>query len=180
MRTKFSLILILIFGGCVYAQQSDNKLVLTDISGSGTGSWKNDLTLERGTYNPAEGTSREGRWKNHNGMRKRHMHMPAYRISNSLYVSRSTIKRSINSANEVRIKIMQNGHENTDIEDLSLAYDSGNEYQMSNLYGIENTALPLYVKVTYRTWNISHAVQNDVTFEFTIYAPGTWDVTLFN
>ena len=70
--------------------------------------------------------------------------------------------------------------DNTDIEDFSLAYDSGNEYRMGNTVGIENSSLPLYVKVTYRSWNTFHAVQFDVIYEFVIYCPGTWDVTIFN
>ena len=75
---------------------------------------------------------------------------------------------------------MQNGIDNTDIEDFSMAYESGTKYRKSNVYGIQNTSLPLYVKVTYRSWNSYHAVQFDVTFEFTIYYPGARDVTIFN
>ena len=178
MVNKLFLTVILIFSSCVYAQQSDDKAILTDISGSYSGSWKSDMTHGKGMYTRADGTSHEGRWINSNSMRKRHM--PPYKITNSLYVSRSTIKRAINQANEVRIRVMQNGHENTDIEDFSLAYDSGNEYRVSNIYGIQNTSLPLYLKVTYRSWNVFHAVQNDVSFEVTIFAPGTWDITLLN
>ena len=70
--------------------------------------------------------------------------------------------------------------DNTDIEDLSLAYDSGMEYRMGNTYGIENSIFPLYVKVTYKSWNTFHAVQFDVIYEFVIYIPGTWDVTICN
>jgi hypothetical protein len=75
---------------------------------------------------------------------------------------------------------MQNGKDNTDIEDFSLAHDSGNEYRMGNIYGIDYSSLPLYVKVTYRSWNTFHAVQFDVTYEFIVYYPGTWDVTICN
>ena len=35
---------------------------------------------------------------------------------------------------------MLNGVDNTDIEDFSMAYNSGTEYRMGNVYGIENTA----------------------------------------
>lgn len=107
-------------------------------------------------------------------------HKPPYKIINSRYVSRSTVKRSIDNINGVRIRIKQNGMDNTDIEDFSLTYDSGNEYRMGNIAGVENSSLPLYVEVTYRSWNTFHAVQFDVTYEFVIYCPGTWDVTIFN
>lgn len=107
-------------------------------------------------------------------------HRAPYRIITSRYVTRSTIVRSTAHTNGVRIRLKQSGEDNTDIEDFSLAFDSGNEYRMGNTFGIENSSFPLYVKVTYRTWNVFHAVQFDVSYEFVIYAPGTWDVTLFN
>jgi hypothetical protein len=109
-----------------------------------------------------------------------HKYSPPYSILTSRYVARSILKRSINHNNGVRIKILLNGMDNTDIEDFSMEYDSGNEYRMGNTYGIENSFLPLYVKVTYRTWNTFHAVQSDVIYEFVVYCPGTWDVTICN
>lgn len=112
---------------------------------------------------------------------KNHRNRAPYRIINSRYVTSSMIQRtSLNSNNGVRIKILQNGMVNYGIEDFSLAYDSGNEYRMGNIFGVENSRLPLYVKVTYRSWNTFHAVQFDVTYEFVIYSPGTWDVTISN
>jgi hypothetical protein len=114
------------------------------------------------------------------GIGRQHKYRPPYSILTSRYVSRSTLKRSIDHNNGVRIKILLNGIDNTDIEDFSMEYDSGNEYRMGNTYGIENSSLPLYVKVTYRSWNTFHAVQSDVTYEFVVYYPGTWDVTICN
>jgi hypothetical protein len=112
--------------------------------------------------------------------RMHHKNRPPYTIVKSQYVSRSTVKHSASYGNGVRIKIMQNGMDNTDIEDFSLAHDSGTEYHMGNIVGIDNSSLPLYVKVTYRSWNTFHAVQFDVTYEFVIFYPGTWDVTINN
>lgn len=111
---------------------------------------------------------------------KTHKFMPPYRIVNSRYVSRSSVKRIMSQENGVRIRIMQNGIDNTDIEDFSIAFDSGTEYRTGNIYGIDNSSLPLYVKVTYRSWNTFHAVQFDVSYEFVIYSPGTWNVTICN
>jgi hypothetical protein len=105
---------------------------------------------------------------------------PAYSILTSRYVARSIFTRSLNPNNGVRIKILLNGMDNTDIEDFSMEYDSGNQYHMGNIYGIENSSLPLYVKITYRTWNTFHAVQSDVTYEFVVYYPGTWNLTICN
>ncbi len=109
-----------------------------------------------------------------------HRYRAPYRIVTSRYVSRSSLKRSVDHGNGVRIKIMQNGTDNTDIENFSMEYDSGNEFRMGNTYGIENSSLPLYVKVTYRSWNAFHAVQFDVAYEFVVFYPGIWDVTICN
>lgn len=105
--------------------------------------------------------------------------IPPYKISTRRYLSHFSFQR-FSQGNEIRIKILLNSVENTTIEDFALAYDSGNEYRMGNIYGIEHVTFPLYVKVTYRTWNAFHAVQSDVVFEFTINCPGTWNVTLNN
>ena len=154
----------------------------------------------KGIYKWANGTYFEGQWKN--GMKegfgkmvypdsvvtgywKRDKYqgkisVPPFKIMNSRSVTRSTITKSIDVVNGVRIRILQGGTDNATIEDFSLSYDSGAEYRMTNTYGIQNTSLPLYVKITYRTWNQLHTIQYDVLFEFTIYDPGTWDVAISN
>ena len=108
-----------------------------------------------------------------------HKVLPPYEIETRRYISHYSIQR-FNRGNEVRIRIMQNAVENKDIEDFCLAYDSGQEFRMGNIYGLENVTFPLYVKVTYRSWNAFHAIQFDVAFEFVINYPGNWNVTLFN
>lgn len=130
-------------------------------------------TRATGKDDPASGSGTRAEKSSHRAV-------PPYRIISSRYVSRSTIKRSADSNNGVRIRLMQNGVDNVKIEDFSLAYDSGSQYNMMNLYCIDNSSLPLYVKVTYRSWNTFHAVQMDVIYEVVIYYPGTWDITIWN
>ena len=154
----------------------------------------------KGIYKWANGTYFEGQWEN--GMKEGYGKMvygdsvvtgywkrdkyqgtkliPSFTIVNSRSVSRSTITKSVDTVNGVRIKILQGGIDNTTIEDFSLAYDSGGEYRMANTYGIQNTSVPLHVKVTYLTWNQLHSVQYEVLFEFTVNDPGTWDVVISN
>lgn len=154
----------------------------------------------KGIYKWSNGTYFEGQWKN--GMKEGFGKMvypdsvvtgywksdkyqgkkliPPFTIISSRGVSRSTITKSVNVENGVRIRILQGGSDNTTIEDFSLFYDSGTEYRMTNTYGIQNISLPLYVKITYRTWNQLHTVQYEVFFEFTINDPGTWDVVISN
>lgn len=221
MVNRLFLIMVLIFGNYVYAQQSDCKVIKADISGSYSGGCKNGLAHGkgiaqgtdryegqfikgmpdgRGTYRWAEGTYYEGQWKNglREGMGKMVYRdsvvtgywkddkylgeklIPPFKITNSRSVSRSTISKSVNVGNGVRIRILQGGSDNTTIEDFSLAYDSGGEYRVGNTIGIQNTLIPLDVKVRYRSWNQLHTTQYDVIFEFTIYDPGTWDVVITN
>lgn len=150
----YLLVVIFIFSSSARAQLKDDYTLLADRSATGSPSDEGWRT-EKKSFTP-------------------------YRIITSRYVARSTVTKSINQENCIRLRIMQNGKDNPDIEDLSIITDSGNEYRMSNVYGVENYSLPLYVKVTYRVWNTFHAVQSDVTFEFVIFAPGTWNVNLHN
>ena len=200
MANKLFLIIILIYGTCVYAQQTtsgispDRNLIAYSVTPA------NNNASAKVPLRSMDATSDEGLMPNKlregygrsgysdpsvNSQNRRHKfmdrrHMAPYAISSSRYVSRSTITRSSAKANEVKLRILQNGDDNTDIEDFYMAYDSGSEYRVSNIYGIQNVIYPLHLKVTYRTWNTFHAVQNDVRFEFTIYSPGTWNVTIFN
>jgi hypothetical protein len=153
MAKKIFLIAILILGCSVYIFQNESKATISNNSASDSSNLNNS---------------------------KSHKHLPPYRILNNRYVTRSTITKSIGHNYGVAIKLLQNGIDNTDIEDFSLAYNNGTEYRMGNVYGIENTTFPLFVKVTYKAWNTFHAVQFDVTYEFVIYYPGNWNVTIWN
>jgi hypothetical protein len=119
-----------------------------------------------------------GYWKENKYIGKKFI--PPYSIQRSLGVSRSTLIKSIGSLDGVRIKILQGGSDNTNIQELSFVYSSGDEYRMGNIYGIQNTVFPLDVKVRYTTWNQLHTARFNVTFEFRINDPGTWDVTITN
>jgi hypothetical protein len=154
----------------------------------------------KGKYTWANGSFYDGEWKNgkREGMGKMvsgdtvvngywkadlykgAMKMPSYAITLSRNVARFSITKSVESGNGVLVKIMLGGNENSEVEDLSLAYTSGTEYRNVGLYGIQNSAVPVDVTIRYRTWNQLHTAQYDVVFEFTIMEPGTWKVTLTN
>jgi len=95
-------------------------------------------------------------------------------------VQRYTISKSVEPSNGVRIKLLLGGRDNSEVEDLSLAYTSGTEYRNVGVYGIENYSLPLEVTVRYITWNQLHTRQYDVLFEVTIFASGTWIIDIAN
>lgn len=105
---------------------------------------------------------------------------PSFKIASSRNVQRSTIVKSVEIGNGVKIKLMLGGSDNSEVEDFSLAYSSGSEYRNAATYGIQNTSVPLDVTVRFRTWNQLHTVQYDVWFEFIILDQGTWIVTITN
>lgn len=154
----------------------------------------------KGTYKWAQGNYYEGEWKKGlkegygkmvygdsivTGFWKKDKYqgeklMAPYKITQSMNVSRATIKKSAGSVPGVRIRIMQGGIDNTVIEDLSIAYDSGQESRVGNDYFVQYVTFPLYVKVLFKTWNNLRTGKLNVIFEFTINEPGAWDVVINN
>ena len=141
------------------------------------GEWKSGMREGQGKLVKGD-TVTNGFWKAdlYRGVKK----MPSYSITLSRNVSRASIMKSVESGNGVQIKVLLGGNDNSEIEDLSLAYTSGTEYRNGGIYGIQNSSVPVDVTVRYRTWNQLHTAQYDVVFEFTIHDPGTWRVTLTN
>jgi hypothetical protein len=221
MKTSLLIIAVLISGNFIYAQQSDCKVKLANISGTYIGGCKNGFANGKGTAQgidfyegqfvdgmpSGEGTYRwsngyyyEGHWKD--GLREGKGKMvlkdsvivgywkndkyagtkfiPPYSITRSVSVARSTIKKTLSQEPEIKIRIYQVGLDNRSVEDLSLAYSSGEEFRTGNSYGIQQVTFPVHVKITYTAWNQLHTTQFNVVFEFTINDPGSWDVSLYN
>jgi hypothetical protein len=156
-------------------------------SGTGTYSWANGVYYQ-GQWKKGmmEGEGKmvypdstvTGVWKEDKYIGKKVI--PPYAILSSMSVARSTITKTKDGNNRVKIQIKQGGTDNMTVEDFSLAYDSGSEYRSGNYYGIENMKFPLTVKVKYRSWNPIRTSQYSVIFEFIINEPGSWDVVLTN
>jgi hypothetical protein len=154
----------------------------------------------KGIYTWADGTIYEGEWRN--GIREGKGKMiykdsivtgywkddkylgekliPPYKIIRSLNVTKSSIVKSKSQSNDIRIKLVRGALENLDVVEgsFTLGYSSGSEYQSVNYYGIQNAVFPLDVKVHFSAYNNLHTQTHDVTLEFTINEPGTWDVTI--
>lgn len=164
------------------------------------GEFRNGLPDGRGAYRWADGTFYEGYWKK--GLREGAGKMISpdstltgywkadryigkedtkpYNVLRSLYVARSTFTKTSSTPNQVRVRLTIGGAPNTTVQDFSMVYSSGEEYRMSNSFGIQNVTYPVTVLVTYLTWNIFRSVQTNVTFEFVINEPGNWDVNIQN
>jgi hypothetical protein len=104
----------------------------------------------------------------------------SYKVLRSLYVARSTFTKTGDTPNQVKVKLTMGGAPNTTVQDFSMVYSSGEEFRMSNVYGIQNVTYPVTVLVTYLTWNVFHTIQTNITFEFQINEPGNWDVNIQN
>jgi hypothetical protein len=164
------------------------------------GQFNKGLPSGKGTYKWADGTSFEGHWDNgvKEGAGKMvykdsvisgywktdkyvgKIQMLPYSVTRSMNVTRSSIKKTIGALDGVKIRIVRGGGDNTDISDLSIYYSSGDEYRISNTYGVQNVHFPLSVKVNYNSWNSFHTSQTSVVFEFEIIEPGIWEVTISN
>ena len=141
------------------------------------GEWKDGLREGEGKMVYPDSVL-TGRWKKDNYMGKKVI--APYTIVTSMSVSRSTIMKTQDRNNAVKIRIKQGGIDNISIEGFSMAFDSGNEYRSGNYYGLENVSFPVSVKVKYRSWNQLMSSQYNVIFEFIINEPGSWDVVINN
>ena len=141
------------------------------------GTWKEGLMDGKGKLVSREST-KVGFWKD-NVYVGTELIRP-YQVTKSLSVARSTFMKTSSSSSQVRMKLMMGGVENIDVEDLNLAYSSGQEYRSGSWISLQNVTFPVDVKVTYRSWNQLHSVQFNVIFEFTISEPGSWEVTISN
>jgi hypothetical protein len=140
------------------------------------GEWKSGMREGQGKLVSGD-TVINGFWRANNYQGKKPQ--PSYMITSTRNVGRSTFTRSVEKDNGVKIRLLLGGSDNKEIEDFSLAYNTGSEYRNFPVYGIENASFPLNVIVRYRTWNQLHTIQYDVLFEFAVLAPGTWLVTLY-
>jgi hypothetical protein len=141
------------------------------------GEWKKGMREGHGKYVYGDSIA-EGFWKADRFQGKKPT--PPYKISAVRNIQRLTITKGIETGNGVKIKLLLGGSDNSEVNDLSLAYTNGSEYRNIGTYGIENINVPLDVTVRYTTWNQLHTVQYDVVLEFTILEPGVWHVTITN
>jgi hypothetical protein len=164
------------------------------------GEFRKGLPEGRGVYRWADGTFYDGYWKAgfREGVGKMiypdstvtgywkadkyvgREDVKEYQIIQSRFVARSTFNKISNQVNQVKVKLTLGGSPNTSVQDFSMVYTSGEEFRLGTVYGIQNVTYPITVRITYLTWNVLHTVQTNVTFEFKINVPGTWEVNIQN
>lgn len=157
-----------------------------------------------GIYTWEDGTKYEGNWtkgKRHgngkliyprvgedsivSGIWKDNIYMgavpaPQYQIVRSRSVVRSSIRQINEMGAGIRLRIYLGGKINSELENFTMESDTGEQYHIGDLTGIQNAIVPYSVTIKYRTWNHLHTQQHDVVFEFKVNEPGTFDVTINN
>lgn len=106
--------------------------------------------------------------------------IPSYKITRKSGVIRHSIFKLNETSNGVRVSLFLAGNFNVDVEDFSMAYDSGEEYQSGRYYVLQNTTVPYSVSITYRTWNALRSAQSNVVFNFVINEPGMFEISITN
>ena len=105
---------------------------------------------------------------------------PPYQVIRTLSVPRYNIRKVMDLDSGIRVGLFLGGNYNTEIENFSMATDSGEQFIVGSRYGLQNAIVPYIVTIRYRTWNFLHTQQHDVLFEFRINEPGTFEVDIHN
>jgi len=142
------------------------------------GYWKQGLRDGSGTMTFRPDSILRGFWKTDRYTGKEDI--KPYQVIQSRYVARSSFTRTANSPLQVKVKFTLGGVPNNTIEEFSMVYSSGEEFRMGTVYGIQNVTFPVNVRITYLTWNVLRTVRTNVTIEFNINQPGSWDVNIQN
>ena len=106
--------------------------------------------------------------------------LPSYQITRISGVVRHSIFKLNDTGNGFRVSLFLAGNFNLDIEDFSMASDSGQEYKSGRYVGLENAIVPYSVSITYRTWNALHSAKSNVVFNFVINEPGNFQISITN
>ena len=106
--------------------------------------------------------------------------LPSFKITRKSGVVRHSVFKLNDTTNGVRVSLFLAGNFNVDVEDFSMAYDSGEEYRSGRYYILQNAIVPYSVSITYRTWNALHSAQSNVVFNFVINEPGMFEISITN
>ena len=118
-----------------------------------------------------------GIWKNDKFVKK--IVPPAYIITQKSNVQRYSIQK-IGSRNQVMFAFMQNGLNNSSINNLSFAENGGTPISVGQEQGFDNILFPFNCRVTYTSQNSLRTASFDIVFDIQINEPGQWMITLFN
>ena len=102
-----------------------------------------------------------------------------YKVKVRRSVERFAISK-VGDGNSIKIHLMQNGLNNSSVEDIILYGSSGSEQLISHNIGYSNVEFPFSGKIRYTTANKIKTSRFEVVFEFEILEPGDWKISLYN
>ena len=95
-------------------------------------------------------------------------------------VDRFTFQKNNTTKDRVLIDIFQNGVRNKSITNFNMSTTSGNDTKVGESVGFDYIVFPVSIKIMYTSMNKLHTISYNVKFEFEIFEPGDWTVTLEN
>ena len=102
-----------------------------------------------------------------------------YKIKIKRSVERYSFVR-VSDGNSVKIHLLQDGINNSTVEDIIIYGSSGAEQSIAHNIGFTNVEFPFTGKISYSTANKLKTARFQVVFEFEILKPGDWKISLYN
>jgi hypothetical protein len=101
-------------------------------------------------------------------------------VSYKTGVDRYSFQKNNTIKKRVLVDIYQNGIRNRNISNFTMSTTSGSDTKVGESVGYDYIIFPVMIKIRYTARNKLNTISYDVQFEFEIYEPGDWTVTLNN
>jgi hypothetical protein len=145
-----------------------------------TGEWTGGMRHGIGKYiikSTSADSIQDGLWQNdkYKGPKPRNPY-----ISYKDGVDRYSFQKNNTTKNRVLIDIFQNGVRNRTITNFVMSTTSGSDTKVGESVGFDYIIFPVSIKVMYTSMNKLQTISYNVKFEFEIFEPGDWTLTLDN
>jgi hypothetical protein len=95
-------------------------------------------------------------------------------------IDRYSFQKNNTTKLRVLIDFYQNGSRNNGMSNFQMSTSSGSDTKIGQSIGYDYITFPVTIKISFTSWNKLHTIQYDVKFNFEIFEPGDWTVTLNN
>ena len=101
-------------------------------------------------------------------------------VTDKTGVSRYNFQKNQTTLSRVMLNITVSGTHSQQLTNFLMSSSSGTETKIGTLTGYELIVFPVTIKVTYTSISGFHSYPIDVRFEFEIFEPGDWTVSIDN
>ncbi|MEI6059358.1 MAG: hypothetical protein WCR72_01555 [Bacteroidota bacterium] len=145
-----------------------------------TGEWIDGMRHGIGKYTVKTSTGdsvQNGLWQKdiYSGPKPRNPY-----VTDKTGVSRYDFQKNQTSMNRVLLDITVSGTHNQQLSNVLMSSSSGTETKLGNLTGYDFVVFPVTIKITYTSTSGFHSYPINVRFEFEIFEPGDWTVSIDN